>query len=1260
MSLEISDLQIPPPADETTFEKLCLDLYRAEFGDKTQLHGRRGQKQHGVDIFVPDKNIGIQCKKIDFNKQNTQDEIIKILKEEIEKAKNFQPPLKRFILAITCKRDAKIQKEARLISKRHKDQDLFSVEVHSWEDIKDLLDKHPTVCQKYYPHLHTQNTQASISTFTISPIQQESRHQELNTIRDLINKNKPETAFELLESFKKEKWTYLPDEEKYRVLNYMSCIQIDMGKTKEGYKFLIQAYQYNKSDIDANINCAFALLSQNNTQEAEEHIKKAKEINPYSERLHEILIFLSRTKRKPLSEIEQNVPEDIRNKTRIAFYLSQVAAQYNIHDKAKYWAEIAYNSEETKPHFILSHYASVLLYILYENTFLKQAPDSYKTDISVAIKIYKKLLADQYTEIKKYHPEWYGNLSRAYELLGNTDKTIQTIREAINIYPENINFKLYLAEILIKYDKDLDEAITILHNPKTPLGSKMLLSEALFLKGQHEESIATLDSIINAKNTSVDMYTEALRLKTLRLIQLKKYKEAEQSLHLFEEKNPTDVVVFILKSKIEFAKNNLEEAKSLSIKAKDQITKNTHPQDIKLLAHLMFNMGLYEPSESLFEKMIDKNLNHPDIFNLLRVYFENGKNKQAIDLANTLLKKFPDKTDAVEILFHIYMNLGDKNKAIQCCEKFLKENPKNDSVRLGLIQTYLQNEQTLKVKDILQNMSNLDQLSAQQMSHLSYAYMKTGDTKKALETQYKCIKKYPNDPMPHSTYFDLITFLNPDDEHLFLHPKTVDLDCYVKYKNIETSKEHEIVIEEDAEIYKPNHEFSKALIGRKTGDTVTFGNSETFGSPKQYQVIEIMSKYIYKYRKIGEEAERKFASNTFLTNISIPKNANAQTILKTLQENLPKMSTQQKNLDELLQYYQNGQLTIGVMAQALRKHPIDIMTHLIHSSKDKFISSVPAWENPNKIQEILDHKTDILIDLSSLIMIHELGINKHIEESKFNLYICQSTLDSLQKYIEEKALHSQDDQLMLGRDDKGELKPHSIPAQTIKQNLIFWNKVKTWAKEHCKIKPISTDVILSRQKIQESERALGKESFDSVLATDTNMIFLCEDAILRKLTEKGFSKSGVRVFDLVEYFERQAIINNTQAVKFKAQLVKLNHTYIPIDHNILLCLFRDAKYLLTDTGVQRGLFFLGNVSALPGVINITANFLMEIYQEPSLLPYRQHIITTELLNKISNGRNSNRIAYQIINLIQIRAKLLPLLQNEICKDLLDWLKSKIY
>ena len=1266
MILEMSDLQILPPVDENIFEKkLCFDLYKSEFGDKTQLYGSKGQKQYGVDIFVPDKGIGIQCKKRDYNNKIDK----KILNEEVEEAKKFKPKLKRFILATTCKRDAEIQKEAWIISERHRNENWFSVEIHSWEEIKELIDKNPKVCDKYYGSL-IKKPQFSITPDIISSIQKESHHQELNRIRDLMNKNKPEIAFGLLESFRKEKWENLEGKEKYRVLTSMGHTKIEMRDEKEGFNLLIEAYSYNKKDVNAHINCAFAfLLSKNDVAKAKEHIKKAKEIAPYNERIHEFSILLANAEGRKFDEIVQNLPENIKNQANIAFCLSQIAAKQNMKIKAKYWAKIAYDCTQKEDYSISSHYASMLLNLIpSKDYFLKKANELYQTDISTAINIYKKLTSEQeYSEINQYYLEWYNNLALALEYSGDTDESIKVMHTAIEKWPEDINLKLYLAELFTKtkrFDKSIEILKSVRSDSKFPISAKILLSENLFLNGNHDESFKILDEIIRSKNITDD-YLEAIRIKTLRLLDLKKYREAEQSLLLFEENNPTDVVVFILKSKIKFEKGDLEEAKNLSIKAKKQITKNTHLPDKKILERLMYKMALYEHCESLLEDITDQNLDHPDIFGLLHVYFENGKNKQAIDLASVLLKKFPDNIEPVYTLFHIYRNLGNVDKSIQYYEEFLKLNPRNDSIRIELALTYIQNEHITKTKNLLQNKFTLGQLSAKQMNHLSFAYMQTGNTKKALETQYKCLKIYPNDLSSHSTYFELMTFFNRMDlsntsnekqnthTNKFLNPKTICEDCFVQIQNVETSITLEFIIEKDAETYTPDHELSKALIGRKAGEEIIFLNNK-------YRIMEVKSKYVHQYQEIMKEAEQKFASKSFLKPISINKTGDIKKeISKNILKKFPHVFKQQENQEELFKYYSQKGVPIGVMAQILRKHPIDIIGQLIYSSKYKFISAVPQWENH---ANHLNNSNGILLDISSLMTIHQIGIEKNMEESEFKLYVCESTIDSLKNYIQELRLHSQRGLLTMALNKEGELRKHYISAQDVRENMNFWMKVKVWVEKSCEKKSISTDVVLSRKKRKEREELLGKEFFDSILTCDDSTVLLCEDAILRKYAEEEFSKSGVRLFDLVEYFEKHAIINNNQAVKFKARLVKLNQTYIPIDHKILMFLIKEAEYLIDDINFQRGLFFLSNVSELTGVISIVTNFLMEVYQDPSLLPHIRQVITRESLDKISIGRNENpkQIAYQVIQYVQIRTKLLPFLQNYICNDIMDWLRNKIY
>lgn len=146
--------QIPPPQNWEDFEQLCCDLWRAIWNDPGTLrNGRRGQPQHGVDIYgQPDDNkhwAGVQCKGKEYllHSKLTKKELVK----EVEKAKKFRPRLSEFILATTGPKDAAIEELARKISDEHEKQGVFRVSVFSWRDIQDRLADHPEIAKKHYP-----------------------------------------------------------------------------------------------------------------------------------------------------------------------------------------------------------------------------------------------------------------------------------------------------------------------------------------------------------------------------------------------------------------------------------------------------------------------------------------------------------------------------------------------------------------------------------------------------------------------------------------------------------------------------------------------------------------------------------------------------------------------------------------------------------------------------------------------------------------------------------------------------------------------------------------------------------------------------------------------------------------------------------------------------------------------------------------------------------------------------------------------------
>lgn len=149
----IAPTQIMKPKNWQDFEKLCKLLWGEIWNcsDSIKLHGRQGQAQHGVDVYAYVEKYGgycgIQCKgKDDYaNAQLTEAEI----DNEIDKAKTFSPKLKRFIFTTTANKDAVIEQYIRQKDIECIELGLFHIDVFSWEDIVDLLERERTVYNWY-------------------------------------------------------------------------------------------------------------------------------------------------------------------------------------------------------------------------------------------------------------------------------------------------------------------------------------------------------------------------------------------------------------------------------------------------------------------------------------------------------------------------------------------------------------------------------------------------------------------------------------------------------------------------------------------------------------------------------------------------------------------------------------------------------------------------------------------------------------------------------------------------------------------------------------------------------------------------------------------------------------------------------------------------------------------------------------------------------------------------------------------------------
>lgn len=149
---KLRNLKLFPLKDEQEFENLCLALWKRILRDpNAQLNGRKGQRQHGVDLFGRRSEtldwVGVQCK-VRSNGILTKEDVI----ADCEKAKNFNPKLSEIAFATTAPRDESLQELARELTEQNKKNGHFMVTVSSWDDIQLELSEEGNldICRRFY------------------------------------------------------------------------------------------------------------------------------------------------------------------------------------------------------------------------------------------------------------------------------------------------------------------------------------------------------------------------------------------------------------------------------------------------------------------------------------------------------------------------------------------------------------------------------------------------------------------------------------------------------------------------------------------------------------------------------------------------------------------------------------------------------------------------------------------------------------------------------------------------------------------------------------------------------------------------------------------------------------------------------------------------------------------------------------------------------------------------------------------------------
>ena len=470
---ELSATQIPKPRDEQAFERCNEILWRCILRDDTvQLHGRRGQKQYGVDLTGvrdgrPERIVGVQCRLKSEGQRITEAEV----QAEVEKALTFSPPLSEYIIVTTAPDDGELQRLAHQlsISASENREKPIKIRILGWGSLEREIRRYPDALRAFDPS-HTaqgdrierklgelsggveivQQQMALVHRVAkqghaVSPIVSDTvvhsvLERQINSYAELVSSD-PSTALRLLQQLQAELDDDVRTDIRFRVAANIAACHFNLADEEAAARGLIAAHGFDPGNPKAIANKALGLFLLRDWTTlkafAETHLARQPE-NALLAAYHIQGTIADPTVTDPLDQ----VPEAVRGTPEVA-----EAQVLWLMDRGSHgaWWDAAFAAHEAHPDSdaLSGMYASALLERIVSRvgSFDRQSlTEDERTDIETAIGIYEVLwpqLRDDPRSAREEPVSVPINLIVANRLLHQSEKAVATAHEALARFPGN-------------------------------------------------------------------------------------------------------------------------------------------------------------------------------------------------------------------------------------------------------------------------------------------------------------------------------------------------------------------------------------------------------------------------------------------------------------------------------------------------------------------------------------------------------------------------------------------------------------------------------------------------------------------------------------------------------------------------------------------------------------------------------------------------------------------------------------------------------
>ncbi len=1167
----------PPPSNWQDFERLCFDVFsRLWKTNDAQMHGRIGQPQAGVDVYGTDRVetvlAGVQCKGKDQGFENplTASE----LREEVQKATSFDPPLGVFILATTAPNDEAIQKLARDITKEHMQKGLFEVRVEGWTNLRQRITDHPEIVAKYFadfaPVEVVGRVEASIAATreegaeTRELVQQsqaaigDALQTRIIDAAKLIEEGDIVAGLKVLEWFWSNESANATPRNRYLIRANIGFARLMLGDKAAAISELRASAAEDPTWPNARAVLATAQMLDGEREKAFATAEAALVESPASHQAATVLIETA-PDATTVAELESRIPAALKERMDVLLTLALRArdAEDSASRESLIGRAVILFPKDWR---VLAAQAELLLEPIFELKgliFTHAVPAARVPDLERAI----AFLQEAWAQVQKRDNAAMGvyvaaNLLSAFEIAGRTAEYERLLSEALKVTPTfNLLLRRYARSMAAVDDwQAAAKALDAIPAEAVEIPDRLFKVQVSIQIGKAPEGIAAAKSLELEIGSGRDAEIAAgLQVEAARIAD-----RMDDVLPDVFSRWPDSIILRSLAHS--FLPEGDPRRATLLSEIKTLARGINDPGDRVHAAEALFGAKQYSAAADMYEGLYSTDQDTATLHRALTSLFYADRRKDARKLFDSLSAALKSTPRYGELGSAIYEQAGMLREARSYIESALAH---DDTLRRRLRWVSLSE----RIGDIASIVSwlgtiNSDQQGApQDLMHVALAMDRLQSDPKCFRLAYRALRAGYADPSIHLAYMMGLVFTGKSQKRAFSRPTEVALDTAVLMTEKDGPKKLVRILETEAtprieynEI-APDAELGPLLIGRKVGDEIEVPSVGL--GPTIYVIREIRDKYLHAHFRSLEQFESLFPGHQAFGSFHVDESKGTDKF-KPVFDSAKRRS---EFAEQLAEMYRTGQLPLMLLSKYSGNPPSDAWEWVSAQADLGVRACIGFPQEFTDVYNLLAGNRKAVIDPITLYGLTRLGVAEKARACFEDLGVVQTTIDLFRRLVDQRTRDRDKDHGSMGWD--GERFQLVKYDDAFKDAQIEWAQAALSFAETLTIVPAEPSAAVA-ENFQEVFEDVDPCFLDTIYAAQgDNRLLYSDEQMFRQLAADLSAVGGVWTQAAAFPAMRAGMISSDDYLEIVAGLVSRQYRFTTIDFRSVLHQLQKDEWRMT-------------------------------------------------------------------------------------------------